>query len=277
MRYATLRLAAGTRAGRLVDDQWILLDAPDVGALLRGASGEPTGGTVAVTDADLAPVVPTPGKIMCIGHNYARHVREMGRALPEYPTVFAKYSDSLIGAHDPITLPAESDSVDWEAELAVVIGRVARRVDPSTALDYVAGYTILNDISMRDWQKRTTQWLQGKTFEASTPVGPMMVTPDELPPACQGLKISCTVDGTEVQSDTIGDFIFDIPTVISYLSTFMTLRPGDVIATGTPDGVGVGRSPQLFLQEGQRLTTTIEGIGALVNDVVGEPSLSIGR
>lgn len=273
MKYATLRLQEGTRAARADGDEWVLLEAPDVGALLNGAPAEPTGRTVAMDAADLAPVIPSPGKIVCIGHNYAKHVREMGREFPEFPTVFAKYADSLIGARDQIVLPRESDSVDWEAELAVVIGHVARRVDPSDALEYVAGYTVLNDISMRDWQRRTTQWLQGKTFEGSTPLGPMLVTPEGLPPACQGLTISCKVDGVEVQRDIIGDFIFEIPKIISYLSTFMTLRPGDVIATGTPDGVGVGRSPQMFLQDGQRLTTTIEGIGSLVNPIAREVQL----
>ncbi|WP_051792992.1 fumarylacetoacetate hydrolase family protein [Amycolatopsis jejuensis] len=271
MRYATVRVAEGTRAARLHGAEWVLLEAPDVGALLRGASGEPTGDTVPAADADLAPVVPAPRKILCIGLNYARHVRETGREFPQYPTVFGKYADALIGPRDPIVLPPESDAVDWEAELAIVVGRTARRIDPADALDHIAGYTVLNDISMRDWQRRTTQWLQGKTFEASTPVGPLLVTPGELPEACRGLRISCEVDGVEVQRDVLGDFIFDIPAILAYLSAFVTLRPGDLIATGTPDGVGMGRSPQVYLRAGQRLTTTIEGIGALVNDVVAPP------
>jgi acylpyruvate hydrolase len=276
MRYATVRVAGGTRAARLDGDHWVLLEAPDVGALLQGASDAVTGATIAVGDADLAPVIPSPRKIICVGLNYARHVREMGRELPDHPTIFSKYDDALIGANDPLVLPAESDAVDWEAELAVVIGKTVRRVEPAEALDSVAGYTVLNDVSMRDWQKRSTQWLQGKTFEASTPVGPMMVTPDELPVACEGLTISCTVDDVEVQRDVIGDFIFDIPSVISYLSTFMTLRPGDLIATGTPDGVGMGRSPQMYLRDGQRLVTTIEHIGSLVNDVVSDSNPTVG-
>ena len=132
----------------------------------------------------------------------------------------------------------------------------------------MAGYTVLNDVSMRDWQRRTTQWLAGKTFDRTTPVGPVLVTRDDLPTACEGLRISCAVDGVEMQRDVIGDFIFDIPTVIAYVSTFTELRPGDLIATGTPDGVGMGRSPQVYLRAGQRLATTIEGIGSLTNDLV---------
>jgi acylpyruvate hydrolase len=254
------------------------MDATDVAMMLRRGGARPTGATVPTMEADLAPVVVTPQKIICVGLNYARHVREVGRHMPEFPALFSKFGDSLIGPYDELAIPPDVRQMDWEAELAVVMGREARRVSESEALDYVAGYTIMNDISMRDWQNRSSQWLQGKSFERSTPLGPVLVTPDELPQACDGLTIECRVDDTLVQRDVLGDFIFDIPAVISYISCFTTLAPGDVIATGTPDGVGSGRQPQEFLREGQRVVTTIEGIGALANRVVvGDCHQGVGR
>ena len=198
---------------------------------------------------------------MCIGLNYRSHIAEMrGGDPPAYPTVFAKYRSSLIGAHDDIVLPPESSTVDWEAELAVIIGAPIRRVDRDAATAAIAGYSVLNDVSMRDWQNRTLQFLQGKTFESSTPLGPWLVTPDE-PGAVPGPEqsIGCSVDGEVMQDSTTADLLFDVPHLVSYLSTVMTLLPGDVIATGTPSGVGAGRKPPRFLADGQLVVTTISG------------------
>jgi len=270
MRYATLRTPDGTAAAVLDSKEWLLLAAADVAQLLRNGGADPTGERIAVADADHAPVVTSPRKVICVGLNYARHVREVGRELPAYPTLFSKFDDALIGARDDVVIPSVSDKVDWEAELGVVIGRNASRVSRRDALGVVAGYTVINDVSMRDWQGRTTQWLQGKSFDRSTPVGPTLVTPDELPEACSGLRIECRVDDEVMQSDVIGDFIFDIPTIIEYVTAFTTLRPGDVIATGTPDGVGLGRDPQVFLRPGQVMTTTVEGVGQLSNRIMAE-------
>ncbi len=272
MKLATIRTAGATRAARIDGDTATVLDDSDVGVLLAApgwaaAAAAATGETVAVADLDYAPLIPRPDKIMCIGLNYRSHIMEMrGGDLPGYPTVFAKYRSALIGAHDDIVLPAASSMVDWEAELAVIIGSPIRRADRDEATSAIAGYSVLNDVSMRDWQNRTMQFLQGKTFESSTPLGPWLVTPDE-PGAVPGpdQRIGCSVDGEEMQDSTTGDLLFDVPHLVSYLSEILTLLPGDVIATGTPAGVGAGRKPQRFLADGELVVTTISGVGELRN------------
>ncbi|HET9770668.1 MAG TPA: fumarylacetoacetate hydrolase family protein, partial [Acidimicrobiia bacterium] len=231
------------------------------------------GERVAVADADLAPPV-RPGKVVCVGLNYRSHIEEMGRPLPDHPTLFVKFADTLTGPYDDLVIPAVSAEVDWEVELGVVIGRPARRVDETGAAACIAGYTVVNDISMRDWQRRTLQWDQGKNFEASTPVGPFVVTPDELGDAAgEGavdLEVTCRVDSETMQSGRTADLLFPPVAVVAYVSQFTTLRPGDLIATGTPGGVGAGRDPKVFLAPGQVLETAIEGIGACRNLMVEE-------
>ena len=274
MRLVTVRTGGGgtregTSAGRVEGDSVVLLGARDLNELLEaddwrtlaGGSGE----TIALDMTALAPVVPRPPKIICLGLNYMRHIREMGHDVPDHPTIFAKYTSSLIGPRDEIQMPLVSERMDWEVELAVVIGTAGRNIPIASALDHVAGYTIMNDISARDWQRRTTQFLQGKTFEHSTPVGPWLVTADELPAGGRGLAVRCEVDGVEMQSDTTAELIFPVAETIAYLSQIFTLVPGDLIATGTPDGVGAGRTPPVFLRPGQTVRTAIEGIGELVN------------
>ena len=184
MRLATIRTSAGTRAARLDGGTAIEIDAPDVGALLvdpdwRNRAARAAGTEHDAASLDYAPLVPRPEKTICVGLNYRNHILEMGRELPEYPTLFAKYSSALIGARDNIILPRVSSMTDWEVELAVIIGVPARHVSETDALDVIAGYSVLNDVSVRDYQNRTLQWLQGKTFESSTPLGPALVTPDE--------------------------------------------------------------------------------------------------
>jgi acylpyruvate hydrolase len=275
MRLTTIRTTGGTRAARVEGDRVVELDAPDVGALLASgadavhAAAEQHGVEHDLATVDLAPVVPHPPKIICLGLNYEPHIREMGHDPPDVPTLFAKYTEALIGPRDPIVLPRVSAQVDWEAELAFVIGVSVRRADATAARTAIAGYTICNDVSMRDWQRRTPQWLQGKTFEHSTPIGPMLVTPDEVDDA-RDLTLRCDVDGELRQSARTSELVFDPVEIVRYVSTILTLVPGDLISTGTPGGVGAGMNPPVFLRPGQVVRTTIEGIGELRNPCVAE-------
>jgi acylpyruvate hydrolase len=274
MRLATIRTASGTSAVRIDGDLAIECGARDVGELLaapdwRAKAGSADGPRHRTKDLSYDPVVPRPGKIICVGLNYRSHIIEMGRDLPEYPTLFAKYPEALIGAFDPLLLPAESDQVDWEVELAVVVGRRVRHADATAAAEAIAGYSIINDVTLRDWQFRTPEWLQGKTFEATAPFGPHLVTPDELAPDA---KISCLIDGEVVQDSTIADLLFGPVDLVGYISTILSLNPGDVIATGTMGGVGHARTPPRYLQSGETLVARIEGIGETVSPVGRAPS-----
>jgi acylpyruvate hydrolase len=269
MRLTTVRTAAGTTAGRIEGDGVVLLPFNDVNELLARPDwaelATSTGEIIALDETTLAPVVPRPPKIICLGLNYMGHIREMGREPPAFPTIFAKYTSALIGPRDQIAMPAFSERMDWEVELGVVIGSPARNVSAAAALDHVAGYTVVNDISARDWQNRTTQFLQGKTFEHTTPVGPFLVTADELPAGAAGLEVRCEVDGTIMQQDSTDELIFGVAATVAYLSQIFTLEPGDLIAMGTPDGVGAGRTPPVWLQPGNTVRTSIEGVGELIN------------
>jgi acylpyruvate hydrolase len=272
MRLATIRTATGNRAVRLDGtgpgdtavetgdaDVRALLERPDWPAHAAAAAGP----SHPVDGLDYAPLVPSPEKIVCVGLNYRDHVLEMGNELPEYPTLFAKYAPALVGAHDDIVLPRVSDKVDYEAELTVVIGRPVRHASREDAAAAIAGYTVLNDVSVRDYQNRTKQFLQGKTFERSTPVGPWLVTPDELPEG--GLAISSVLDGTTMQDSTTAELVFGAVDLVVYLSEILTLNPGDIIATGTPGGVGHARKPPVYLTDGAVLVTSIAGVGELRN------------
>jgi acylpyruvate hydrolase len=197
----------------------------------------------------------------------------MGRDLPEYPTLFAKFADALIGAHDHIVRPEETDEFDWEAELAIIIGSPVRRARGAPAEQAIAGFTVLNDITCRDWQFRTREWLQGKIWDSSTPVGPYLVTPDELPGGVRPvLGLQLLVDGELMQADSTADLLFDPVALVEYVSTIVRLSPGDIIATGTPGGVGHARQPQRFLVGGETVVAEIEGLGRLENRVVKESS-----
>jgi acylpyruvate hydrolase len=273
MKLATIRTDDGrTRAVRVEADRLVGLGAPDVGALLaqpQWRSAAAVDGSAYDVGTELAPVVPHPGKIVCVGLNYRSHILEMGRDLPEHPTLFAKFTDALIGPTDDIALAPESDQVDWEAELVVVLGATVRRADEEAAVDAIAGFTVMNDVTMRDWQFRTREWLQGKTFEGTTPLGPVMVTPDELTGGvAPELMISTTVNGELMQKADTADLLFNPVDLVRYVSTMTTLRPGDVIATGTPAGVGHARTPQRFLSDGDLVVTEVSGIGRLENRAV---------
>ncbi len=273
MRLATVRTGGNTRATVLdADDRHHPLPAPSVDALLavpgwseiarKALDESPLAG-----DVSFAPVVVAPRKVICCGLNFADHIREMSRPLPDYPTLFAKFADTLIGAHDDVLVPLPAQGgVDWEAELAVVVGATLTRADEGSAARAIAGYTIANDVSMRDWQHRTSQWLQGKAWDASTPVGPVVVTPDSIDPAA-GLTVHCEVDGVARQSGNTRQLVFGAPALLSYISAFTTLRPGDLILTGTPGGVGSASSPPQYCHDGSRVITEIGGIGRLDNVV----------
>jgi len=270
MKLVTMRTADGTRAGRLDGDRVIELEDTDVGALLRGGEERLAAARIAagpsrpLAGMDLAPVVPNPPKIICVGQNYLAHILEQGAVQPDYPTLF----NALIGPNDDITIPRASDNCDWEVELAIVIGKRGRHISEADALDHVGGYTILNDVSLRDYQRRTTQWMQGKSFEGTTPVGPCLVTPDEIDPL--NLRLWTEVDGEVMQDSNTSDLVFKPAQLIAYISEIFTLEPGDLIPTGTPSGVGMARQPSVWLRPGSTVRCGIDGIGVLNNRCVKE-------
>ncbi|WP_115787092.1 fumarylacetoacetate hydrolase family protein [Arthrobacter silvisoli] len=276
MKLATLRTdSQGTTAAlALGGDRYLPLPAADVGALLAvdgwralvqetaaADAAAPESAVVTVPPDRLAPLLPGAGKVICCGLNYGDHIQEMGRELPAYPTLFAKYADTLTGPADTIQVHG-SERVDWEAELAVVVGAELFRADEDAAREAIAGYTIANDLSMRDWQNRTLQWFQGKAFDATTPLGPVMLTADE---ADGGFEVRGYVNGEPVQRGNTATLVFGPARLLSYISQFTVLRPGDLVLTGTPGGVGMGMVPPRFLQDGDVVTTEIDGIGRLEN------------
>ena len=209
--------------------------------------------------------LPRPGKVICCGLNYGDHIAETGRERPAYPTLFAKYADTLLPDGADIVLPAGLE-VDWEAELAVVVGRELRSATRDEAEQAIGGYTVANDISVREWQRRTLQWFQGKAWDATTPIGPVVGGPDEIDPVA-GVEVICRVNGAERQRGNTKTLVFDCPTLLAYISTFTVLRPGDVVLTGTPGGVGMGMTPPTYLADGDVVETEIPGIGTLTNTV----------
>ncbi|WP_435174171.1 fumarylacetoacetate hydrolase family protein [Actinacidiphila sp. bgisy145] len=267
MRFATIRTGDTRTAARIEGDRAVLVDATDaVDAYLRRDRLRDIG----ETDARTAPydcVSPAPAHILCIGLNYRAHIEELGRPMPEYPTFFAKFASTLTGPRETVTLPRVSDQVDGEAELAVVVGRRLSRADVREAADGIAGYAVANDMSMRDWQHRTTEALQGKVFDRSTPLGPLLATPDEVDDA-RDLGVTFTVDGVEWQRGYTGDLLFTPAELLSYCSTFLTLEPGDVVLTGTP---GRTTAAGATLEPGRRLVTAIEGLGEAVNPTAADP------
>ncbi|MEV5177715.1 fumarylacetoacetate hydrolase family protein [Streptomyces flaveolus] len=275
MRFVSLE-HAGVRRAAVVQDGWAVpLDG--VSELGRQTPLEVLRAPrlladerIPLAEARLLPVVPNPEKIVCVGLNYLTHVDETRRELPAYPVLFTKFPSSLIAHGDAIALPPESQQVDYEAELAVIIGATARRVPKDRAFDVVAGYAVANDVTMRDYQYKTHQWLQGKAWDASTPLGPELVTHDEIGDRIGALGISLTLNGEVLQSSDTSRLIFDIPTLVATVSEFTTLTPGDVILTGTPGGVGFRRDPQVLLTPGDKVSVTIDGLGTLENTVAAE-------
>ena len=277
MRLVSYDAGDGTRAGVLEDDRvvdaWAALGEPHRGSLreliaagrvddLRatfGNTGTPAHPRSAVS---LLPPIPDPDKIVCIGLNYAKHAAEGCFEPPESPTIFGKYRNALAPAGATVLLPRNSRKVDYEAEVAFVVGRRAKEVDEAEALDYVAGYTLLNDLSARNLQFATPQWMAGKVFDGSAPCGPALVTPDEAGPA-DAIEISLTLNGEQMQADSTANLIFSIPRLLFHLSRLMTLEPGDIVSTGTPDGVGSVRSPRVWLAKGDQIVIESPTLGRL--------------
>jgi 2-keto-4-pentenoate hydratase/2-oxohepta-3-ene-1,7-dioic acid hydratase in catechol pathway len=277
MRLVSYDAGDGTRAGVLEDervvDAWAALGEPHRGSLreliaagrvddLRatfGNTGTPAHPRGAVK---LLPPIPDPDKIICIGLNYAEHAAEGGMEAPSAPTIFGKYRNALAPAGTTVRLPANSRKVDYEAEVAFVVGRRASTVAEADALDHIAGYTLLNDLSARDLQFATPQWMSGKVFDGSAPCGPALVTPDEAGPA-DAIEISLTLNGEQMQGASTADLIFSIPRLLSHLSQLMTLEPGDIVSTGTPDGVGSVREPRVWLSDGDEIVIESPTLGRL--------------
>jgi 2-keto-4-pentenoate hydratase/2-oxohepta-3-ene-1,7-dioic acid hydratase in catechol pathway len=238
-------------------------DLRGLAATLEGAAAP---GDARVGEVRLGPPVPDPAKVLCVGLNYRDHVAETGRALPENPDIFCKFASSLVGPGDDLAVSDVSPKLDYEGELAIVIGRPCRRVSPDDAIDHVAGAMVLNDTTARDLQFNATQWLPGKAVDGSTPCGPALVTLDELG-EIQELDLTTRVNGAQVQRSNTRHQIFPVATVVAYVSQFLALQPGDVIATGTPDGVGSRMDPPSFLAAGDVVEVEIERLGAIRNTV----------
>lgn len=225
---------------------------------------------VLASEVELLPVSPAAGKVFCVGLNYREHVEETKRDLPSYPVLFPKYASSLIATDRPILAPPESTQIDYEGELAVIVGRSGRRIPRERAMDHVLGYSTANDVTMRDYQYKTHQWMQGKAWDSSTPIGPVIVPQAEID--LQSTGIRTFVNGEKVQDSDLSRLIFDVPTLIAAISEFTELHPGDVILTGTPGGVGFRRDPQLFLVPGSTVTVEIDRVGRIDSVVVAEPT-----
>ena len=259
----------GASLGDRFADLRAVLEADALGELANTLAG---GGIEehALADLQLLPPIGKPDKIICVGLNYESHRKETGRPKVEHPTLFTRFANTQIGHGAPILAPRQSTNVDYEGELAVIIGRGGRHIAESEALDHVAGYSCYNDVSIRDWQRHTSQFTPGKNFVATGPFGPWMVTADEIPDPST-LTLETRLNGERMQHATTDLLIFTIPVLINYISTFTRLEPGDVIVSGTPGGVGFKRDPQVFMKHGDQVEIEISGIGILANPVVDAP------
>jgi len=281
MRLCTFVHEGVQQAGALIGQELVPIDTAlgdDVGTLLQNGVWLPelleaaraSRHRIPSTMVTYLPPVVNPPSFYCIGLNYVDHAREAGLAVPDFPTVFPRYATSLCAHGSPIIRPQCSDSLDYEAELAVVIGKGGRHISRENALDHVFGYSIFNDASVREYQARGSQWTLGKNFDATGGFGPAVVTADELPAGAHGLKIQTTLNGETVQSGTTADMVFGVAALIETLSEVLTLRAGDVIVTGTPAGIGWTRTPRLIMRDGDECEISIEGIGSLFNFVQDE-------
>ena len=278
MKLVSFEHAGNASYGVVQQDEYLQPSAeflgryPDLASVLRaGALAEleaalAGGKRIKPADARALPVIPNPGKLICVGLNYKTHVAETKRGDSPYPSLFLRFNDSLAAQGDVVLRPSFSDRFDWEGELAFVIGKGGRHIPKEKAFDHIAGYACFNDISVRDWQRHTHQFTPGKNFPGTAPFGPYLVTRDEVPDVTQ-LALQTRVNGAVMQQATLADLIFDIPVLIEYISRFTPLSPGDVIATGTPGGVGDRREPPLYMKEGDVVEVEITGLGVLRNTI----------
>lgn len=281
MRYLTFSIDGRVRWGRINGHEVVPLDtvfpslkaAIEADALGSARFEGPVDQSIPLADVEFLPLIQDPGKIFCVGLNYEDHRRETGRAEVKNPTIFTRFPDSQTGHLQPILMPLESTKLDYEGELAIVIGKGGRRIPAATALNHVAGYSCYNDGSVRDWQAHTIQFTPGKNFPQTGAFGPWLVTPEEFGvPGEQ--RIQTRLNGQIMQSAVFDDMIFPVSRLIEYCSTFSPLSPGDVIVTGTPGGVGAKRDPQVFMKSGDRVEVEIDGIGILVNSIAQEGAAS---
>ncbi|EPD70210.1 hypothetical protein HMPREF1219_00644 [Corynebacterium pyruviciproducens ATCC BAA-1742] len=273
MRLATIRHHGTTVCARADSDTAAtpIFGFADLGALLmkddwKDRAAEASGEKITFGKTDLAPVVPSPQKVICVGLNYANHIKEMGRELPQNPTLFVKFPDALTGPYDDVHVPSyATGALDWEGELAVIIGKTAYQVSKDSAADFIAGYAIMDDYTLRDFQYRTLQWHQGKSLYKSAGFGPWMTTADSF---TFGGELATYLDDKKVQTTPTDDLVFNPEALVEYISQLYPLNPGDVIATGTPGGVGHARDPKLYIGDGQVVTVKIEGLGEIANKTV---------
>jgi 2-keto-4-pentenoate hydratase/2-oxohepta-3-ene-1,7-dioic acid hydratase in catechol pathway len=255
----------------LPTDLKTLISTPGAMAAAHAAAQKaPASAILALASVQLLPLIPNPGKIVCMGLNYADHAKEGGNARPDYPSFFLRGATSMVGHHSPIVRPKASTQLDYEAELAVIIGQRARHLTAANALSCVAGYSCFNDASIRDYQRKANQWTIGKNFDGTGPFGPWMVTPDELPPGCEGVRIQSRLNGKVMQDANTKDFLWNVVESLRIITECMTLEPGDVIITGTPAGVGYARTPPVWMAPGDVCEIEIEGIGTLSNPIIDE-------
>lgn len=257
----TNRVAGAADLAALLADAQLLAQARDIAA---GGKAD-----YALASVALEPVIPRPGKVVCVGINYVKHAEEAGRKVGEYPVIFQRYTETLSAHGTPLPRPKVSTNFDFEAELAVVIGKGGAHIDPADAMEHVAGYTCFNDASVRDWQFHTHQYGMGKNFAATGPLGPWLVTADEIADYRE-LTVTGLLNGEQMQQGTLSELAFDIPTLISYVSKSLPWNPGDILATGTPSGIGFKRNPPVFLKAGDTFEVVISQIGTLSNPVVDE-------
>jgi acylpyruvate hydrolase len=282
VRFATIRTSRGLRLHVRGSEGYVDLAAASGNDALSSINGLAHGGSAALDaaraassqagtsfdKADFAPATPNPTRILCLGVNYADHAIEGGRAVPTWPESFVRGAGSVIGAYDDMVKPDLSERFDYEGELAIVVGKGGRYIRAADAFDAILGYAVMNDGSAREWQRAATQWTPGKNFEGTMPIGPEVVTNDEVD--VTDLAITTTLNGNVMQDARTSDMIVSVAKAVEYFSTFTTLRPGDVIATGTPGGVGFARTPPVWLLPGDVIEVTVEGIGTISNRVVAE-------
>lgn len=275
MRYVSFRRSDGTASFGRLNGETIVELANDAVPSLKAALTDGSlatladGASFAAADVVLLPVIPDPAKILCVGLNYAEHVKETGREQKAHPAIFVRYADSLVADGQPMVKPTVTERFDYEGELAIVIAKPCHKVAASDAMAYVAGYSAFNDGSARDWQRHNIQFTPGKTFPGTGGFGPALVTADEIADL-GALRVQTRLNGQLVQDQPVSDMIWDIPTVIEYISAFTPLAPGDVIATGTPGGVGDKRTPPLYMNAGDKVEVSIGTIGTLTNRIIDE-------